>query len=114
MFPALQKPRPQAQSGPRNQNPSFQQQIRQPHHQNLIISRNDPFPGGSRLELNPSAHNEPKYNTAVMHPVFFTSSLRKAPFPLPSGHGTQMNPAAHGYIWDPRSEIAKRNDGPRL
>jgi hypothetical protein len=40
------------------------------------------------------------YNSAMLHPVFFTQSLRKLPFPLPNGASSSAsyNPAAFGYI----------------
>lgn len=37
------------------------------------------------------------YNAAFVHPVFFTSSWRKPPFPLPINPG--LSPAATGYVF---------------
>lgn len=54
--------------------------------------------------LTPSARQgiaaaapSPMYNPATTHPVFFTQSWRRPPFPMPFNEG--ISPAATGYVF---------------
>jgi hypothetical protein len=38
------------------------------------------------------------YDSAVRHPVFFTETLRKLPFPIPNMASHGWSPVASGYI----------------
>jgi hypothetical protein len=38
------------------------------------------------------------YDSAVRHPVFFTETLRKPPFPIPNMASQGWSPVANGYI----------------
>jgi hypothetical protein len=42
------------------------------------------------------------YDSAVRHPVFFTESLRKPPFPIPAMGSHGFSPVAMGYINETR------------
>jgi hypothetical protein len=48
----------------------------------------------------PRVSQPPIYCSATCHPVFFTQSLLKPPFPLPNGANLAvgLNPVAFGYI----------------
>jgi hypothetical protein len=47
------------------------------------------------------------FNTAYVHPVFFTNTLRKPPFPLPRDpNPASYNPVALGYLAE---SIVKRS-----
>jgi hypothetical protein len=55
----------------------------------------------------------PLYDPAKCHPVFFTQSLRKPPFPFADGGGGMANPVAFGYV----AEVfggKKADTGPKL
>lgn len=58
----------------------------------------------------------PLYNPALRHPVFFTESLRKPPFPLPfsSAHSFSFSPVAAGYVLEQRRLPAGRATGAKL
>jgi len=45
----------------------------------------------------------PFYDSATMHPVFFTEKVRRPPFPMPTAAGCgTMNPVAYGYVFSER------------
>lgn len=46
----------------------------------------------------PSLPAQSFYDAATRHPVFFTSNLRKPPFPIPQMPSQGWNPVANGYI----------------
>lgn len=48
------------------------------------------------------------YDAATRHPVFFTNSLRKPPFPIPQIPSHGWSPVANGYI----QEKKKTQSGP--
>ncbi|KAF2788736.1 hypothetical protein K505DRAFT_285595 [Melanomma pulvis-pyrius CBS 109.77] len=51
------------------------------------------------------------YDSAVRHPVFFTSQLRKPPFPIPEVASRGWSPVASGYIME--SKKVEANSGPK-
>ncbi|CBX93996.1 predicted protein [Plenodomus lingam JN3] len=55
---------------------------------------------------NPATFFTPPYDSAVRHPVFFTSNLRKPPFPIPQAASQGWNPVANGYIHEQRKAEA--------
>ncbi|KAF2672321.1 hypothetical protein BT63DRAFT_452825 [Microthyrium microscopicum] len=66
-------------------------------------------PYGSNMTPPPMPQiQRPYYNSAHIHPVFFTRSLLRPPFPLPPGAAmsTFANPAAFGYV----AESGQRKD----
>jgi hypothetical protein len=48
-----------------------------------------------------------------MHPVFFTQTLRKPPFPLPGNALVGMNPAAFGYVAEMPGRDGAVGGGPK-
>ncbi|KAH9882129.1 hypothetical protein J1614_001301 [Plenodomus biglobosus] len=54
----------------------------------------------------PATYFTPLYDSAVRHPVFFTSNLRKPPFPIPQAANQGWNPVANGYIHEQRKAEA--------
>ena len=71
-----------------------------------------PANGISAAELLPTTSPlRPPFDSSSRHPVFFTNTLRKAPFPLPlPASGVAVtNPVAQGYVFEAaRAEAAKR------
>ncbi|KAF1994432.1 hypothetical protein P154DRAFT_475986 [Amniculicola lignicola CBS 123094] len=64
-----------------------------------------PFaPAPARAPTQAQAHAFPPphmlYNSATRHPVFFTETLRKPPFPIPRLAAQAWNPVASGYIFE--------------
>jgi hypothetical protein len=55
------------------------------------------------------------YSSATCHPVFFTQTLLKPPFPLPIGPGaaTGLNPVAFGYIPESGARRPSNEGSPR-
>jgi hypothetical protein len=92
--------------------PSMQQQQRH-HHRQLAPSipytqqqasqQQQPQPPPLPLPQQQPSH---AYDPAVRHPVFFTNTLFRLPFPVPDA-AAQPNPVAHGYISDTRRTDAK-------
>lgn len=51
--------------------------------------------------LQPRLSNTPlsqHYDSSIRHPVFFSPTLRKPPFPLPYAASGGVNPVAQGYV----------------
>ncbi|CAI6273243.1 unnamed protein product [Periconia digitata] len=102
--PHTQHPTPQYQQQTRatstsshtSQQPHPQQSHHQPHPYNQV----------SAMPPNPApmnSHNIQLYNAATRHPVFFTPTLFKPPFPLPHVAAGQTmwgrsSPVASGYV----------------
>ncbi|KAK5695071.1 hypothetical protein LTR17_024656 [Elasticomyces elasticus] len=107
MLTSLQPSRPKVQP-PHRPDPLFQQQIRTSHTQ-----AEDKVPR-NQIEAMPPNTSSPGtaagpaltlYNPALVHPVFFSESWRKPPFPLPIN--ASFNPVAAGYVFGngrPRSD----------
>ncbi|KAK0735817.1 hypothetical protein B0T21DRAFT_192583 [Apiosordaria backusii] len=54
----------------------------------------------------------PVFNPSHCHPVFFTDKLRRPPFTL--GSGPQLNPVAHGYVYQDATRANGKSNGSRL
>ncbi|KAF4556428.1 Hypothetical protein D9617_1g083060 [Elsinoe fawcettii] len=54
-----------------------------------------------------------QFNSAIRHPVFFTSQLQRPPFPTPPFRPEYVNPAATGYILN-SANAAPKPGSPRL
>jgi hypothetical protein len=52
------------------------------------------------------------FNPSHCHPVFFTAKLRRPPFNVLSG--PQLNPVAHGYVYQDAPGRSGKPAGPRL
>ncbi|KAF1838065.1 hypothetical protein BDW02DRAFT_565328 [Decorospora gaudefroyi] len=113
MIPALQPSRPK----PPQQSPlptyAQQQQRRATHetsHTQQQPTNLQPFKPTSQIEAmppfgppqTPPSFFTPLYDSAVRHPVFFTQTLKKPPFPIPHGASQGWNPVASGYIVERR------------
>ncbi|KAK4544396.1 hypothetical protein LTR36_004287 [Oleoguttula mirabilis] len=102
MLPALQPSRPKVHS-PHHQNPPYQQQTRTLQSQSA--EQQTAGPPRNQIEAMPPSSTPPikqqaampMYNPAVTHPVFFTETWRKPPFPLPFNAG--FSPVAAGYAF---------------
>ncbi|KAK4463738.1 hypothetical protein QBC42DRAFT_265068 [Cladorrhinum samala] len=69
--------------------------------------------GHQQIQAPPQKPTPRLFNSAHSHPVFFTDKLRRPPFTM--GPGPQLNPVAHGYVYQdaPQRGNAKSN-GSRL
>ncbi|KAK4181813.1 hypothetical protein QBC36DRAFT_172 [Triangularia setosa] len=54
----------------------------------------------------------PAFNPSHCHPVFFTDKLRRPPMTL--GSGPQLNPVAHGYVYQDATRTVGKSNGSRL
>ncbi|KAF2429018.1 hypothetical protein EJ08DRAFT_698811 [Tothia fuscella] len=113
MFSSLQPHRPTIQ--PPNPHPTHQQSrqfhptqpLQPPNLQLQSLQR----PPKSQIEAMPPSFSppathftppqstiRPQWDPATCHPVFFTQSLRKPPFPFTDSGGGMVNPVAFGYV----------------
>ncbi|KAF2838706.1 hypothetical protein M501DRAFT_935448 [Patellaria atrata CBS 101060] len=52
--------------------------------------------------------------SSTRHPVFFTDSFRRPPFPLPPDASRGQSPIAHGYIYEPKRPVQAGNGQTKL
>ncbi|EMC91956.1 hypothetical protein BAUCODRAFT_312059 [Baudoinia panamericana UAMH 10762] len=107
MFPSHQPTRPKLPTPP-TQNPRFQQQSRSSSSD--LGTKPESIGPRNQLEAMPPSKvpapiaqvpsGSAVYNPAIVHPVFFSSSWRKSPFPLPTT--AAFSPAAVGYVFGDR------------
>ncbi|KAG8629813.1 hypothetical protein KVT40_001432 [Elsinoe batatas] len=78
----------------------------------------EPSDKGPTMPWNGQAQPPPptmrQYNPALHHPVFFTSQLRRPPFPIPPFRPELVNPAATGYISNSAGAGSPKACSPRL
>lgn len=55
-------------------------------------------PSASPQQLAMTNMFTPLYDSAIRHPVFFTQTLKKPPFPIPQVASQGWSPVASGYI----------------
>ncbi|KAF2688218.1 hypothetical protein K458DRAFT_294350 [Lentithecium fluviatile CBS 122367] len=134
MLPALQPSRPKApqqlsqptythiQTRAVHETPQpYTQPHTQPHVQRLpatlsmsLSQQQNTFKPRSQIEaMHPFAASSPFspprafYDSAIRHPVFFTETLRKPPFPIPAVASQGWSPVASGYIMEERRSARK-------
>lgn len=80
-----------------------------PSSQYLTRPLNSHKPRSQMEALPPAFASKPPqiYDPATRHPVFFTSALRRPPFPLPDGACAVVNPVAWGYVWEEAARTAR-------
>ncbi|KAF2703220.1 hypothetical protein K504DRAFT_451736 [Pleomassaria siparia CBS 279.74] len=104
MLPALQPSRPKQQqqqqrsvyAPPHSPSSSPAPHVLNPSRPRNQVEAMPPF-GPTHHPFSP-----PKgfYDSAVRHPVFFTSQLKKPPFPIPEIASRGWSPVASGYIME--------------
>ncbi|KAK4662705.1 hypothetical protein QC763_605885 [Podospora pseudopauciseta] len=67
-------------------------------------------PNPTQIQQRPPP--QPAFNPAHCHPVFFSDKLRRPPFAL--GSGPQLNPVAHGYVYQDGTRPNGKTSGSRL
>ncbi|KAF2273040.1 uncharacterized protein EI97DRAFT_461476 [Westerdykella ornata] len=119
MLPALQPSRPKQPQPTHPHHPSYTQ-TRALHdsassqHQSPRTSSNSPSTRTTNQTSQSQTHTMPtrptpyagSYNSAIRHPVFFTSQLRKLPFPVPQVGSLASNPVASGYVEERRRDMS--------
>ncbi|OSS44178.1 hypothetical protein B5807_11242 [Epicoccum nigrum] len=118
MIPSMQPSRPKLPSQPTHiqqqrrtthspPQPQPAQQQQQPTHTHAPPGSSQGSKPKSQIEAMPPTRTPPMslsapaksaYDAATRHPVFFTSSLRKLPFPMPQVGSAGWSPVASGYV----------------
>jgi len=97
--------------------PSVVQQQQRPAHghtyaqsspvPNFHLSAEATKPRSQIEAMPPFAASKAFYDSAVRHPVFFTTQLRKPPFPMPQLPTKGWNPVASGYVKESENRVLK-------